>query len=206
MNKVTGFLTPTLVAVIGLAELTGDMHMLQVSSGITSFVASTNVGAITVHGKSDRLNVLARVKQDGDRLLLQDIDARVDAKTLSTGMGIRDQHMREKIFTAQDGSVPELRFEAPSASCPSPIAGKNAACNITGTFFLRGEGKPLQMALNVKQEGKQNATYRVTGESTLQLTDYGIQPPSQLGIRVSNQVKVKVEFVTTEHSATEAGR
>ena len=37
------------------------------------------------------------------------------------------------------------------------------------------------MALNVKQEGKQNATYRVTGESTLQLTDYGIEPPSQLG-------------------------
>ena len=76
-----------------------------------------------MHGKSDRLNVLARVKQDGDRLLLQDIDARVDAKTLSTGMGIRDQHMGEKIFTAEDGSVPELRFEAPAHRVPhlSPV-------------------------------------------------------------------------------------
>jgi polyisoprenoid-binding protein YceI len=178
---------------------------VQITRGTASFVATTNVSAISVHGASDTLTAAANVREEGRELVLERIDARLDAKRLSSGMELRDQHMREKVFTGPDGNVAELRFESAKAVCPAPAAGQVAACDVSGTFFLRGVGRAFHMALKIKPDA-QPKSYRVNGDGTLKLTAYGIEPPSQLGIRISDDVKVHVEFVAAVQGGERASR
>lgn len=167
---------------------------LRVESGAVTFLAGTNVSAITVHGKSDRLEAAGTIRSEAERLVLERVTARLDPRTLSTGMGIRDQHMREKILQTPDGQMPELRFEMPGATCPLPGV-KPAVCELNGTFFLRGSGQPFQMTVKLRPEGKAGSAWRVAGEGYLKLSAYGIEPPSQLGVKVQDSVAVKLELL-----------
>lgn len=170
----------------------------EVSGGAASFIATTNVSAVTVHGKTDQLTAHIRMRVDPQELMIESVQATVNPSNLSTGMGVRDQHMREKILKAPDGSLPELRFVAENTRCPAPTNGKQTTCDLAGTFFLRGQGQPFRMQLKVKSDGKQDTAYRVAGEGILQLTRYGLEPPSQFGVRVADNVKVTVDFVAKE--------
>lgn len=150
---------------------------------------------ISVHGRSDQLKAHVQVRQKTEHLILEQIDARLDANTLTTGMGLRDQHMRNKIFATSDGSLPELRFTGERAVCPWPAAGQVSACEVSGRFFLRGVDQPFRIALKIRADGKQGSAYRVVGEGRLRLSAYGIEAPAQLGIRMSDEVKVRVEML-----------
>jgi polyisoprenoid-binding protein YceI len=45
---------------------------------------------------------------------------------------------------------------------------------------------------------EESGKYRVTGTGTLKLSDYGIEPPSQLGVRVKDEVSIKFDFTALE--------
>jgi polyisoprenoid-binding protein YceI len=165
----------------------------EVRQGAASFEISTNLPAMTVHGKSEELHASVQVRQEARQLVLEAIEARLDSRTLSTGIETRDQHMREKVLTAADGSLPPLRFVAERATCPLEEDGK-ATCQVQGTFFVRGAGKPFQVVLKLKPV-QNGSAFRVWGDGALKLSHYGIERPSQLGVRVADDVRVKVEFV-----------
>ncbi|MDQ6700265.1 MAG: hypothetical protein M3Z36_08770 [Acidobacteriota bacterium] len=54
--------------------------------------------------------------------------------------------------------------------------------------------RSLTMSLNVKEQGGSARAFRASGDSLVQLSDYGIEPPSQFGVKPSNQVKLHFEF------------
>jgi polyisoprenoid-binding protein YceI len=179
---------------------------LEVNDGVASFDVKTNVSAVSVHGKSDRLNAHLQVRQEGQQLTLENIEARLDPKTISTGMSLRDDHMRSKIFTTQDGKIPELVFRAERVTCAAPASGQQASCDVAGTFFVRDIGRPLRMGLKLRSDGKQSDSYRVNGEGVVDLNHYEIEPPSQLGVRVANVVRLRVDFLAKESAAVRTAR
>lgn len=189
-------------AAVSLSLLAADapIHPQPVAaqSGAVKFIATTNVSAVSIHGQSNEVKAQATVAHENGQLLLSEMSALVDPKTLSTGMALRDNHMRDKIFS--DGTTPaqQLRFHSAKAICPEPAKGKESACPIQGNFTLRGIDKPFALPLRIKAEG--NNRYRLSGEGSLKMSDYGIAAPCQLGVCVSDVVKLKIDLLAAESS------
>lgn len=189
-----GLLVPTLALTMMAAETGPRLQTVEVQSGSVKFEATTNVSAISIHGQSGELKARALVTRENGQLILEELEAKVDPKSLSTGMAIRDNHMREKIF-ANGGEAPVLVFTSPKVVCPDGGKGKDAVCQVSGNFSMRGVVKPFSIPLKVKADGNR---YKVTGDGTIKITDYGIERPCQLGVCVTDAVKLKLEFQAEE--------
>ena len=173
----------------------GGPTMVEVLEGTVTFDAGTNISAVTVHGKSTSLRARAQVQQSGDVFAIEQMSASLPIKTITTGLGLRDQHMRKYIFTTNDGAMPDLSFAADKADCVPATGGRGESiCNISGRLAIRGIERPFTLALKVNRAGN---GYRATGGTTVKLSTYGIPQPSQLGVTASDEVTLRVEFTAT---------
>ena len=126
MNQINGQRAATwgLVAASALFGIRGmsaasDGAVVEVRGGTAIFNVATNIPAIGVHGKSSELDARATVRDGSDGLALDAVEARLPVKSLTTGMGLRDDHMRKLVFTNPDGSVPDITFSARAACAPA---------------------------------------------------------------------------------------
>jgi polyisoprenoid-binding protein YceI len=172
----------------------GPANVVEVESGTAIFTAATNVPGVEVKGKSTTLSARVEVSPNADGLLLEGIEASLPVKSLLTGMKVRDEHMRKYIFTAPDGKEPDLRFAAGTAACPASGASHEFACQLAGSLTIRGVSRPANINLHVKEQAGSTSTYRVEGDGTVKLSDYGIAAPSQFGVRPADEVKLRLEF------------
>jgi polyisoprenoid-binding protein YceI len=163
---------------------------VEVRGGTASFDVDTNLPALSVHGKSTSLEARGRVRQSSDGPVLEQIEAVVPVKTLATGMGLRDEHMRKYIFTTSDGQTPDVRFVAGKATCAKGT-GSQRICQLAGDLTIRGTARPFAMALKVTEDG---GSFHASGDGIVKLSAYGIPQPSQLGVHTSDEVKLKLDF------------
>jgi polyisoprenoid-binding protein YceI len=163
---------------------------VEVRGGSASFDVGTNVPALSVHGKSTALEARGRVRQGANGPELEQIEAVMPVKTLVTGMGLRDEHMRKYIFTTEDGQTPDVKFSASKATC-SKSGGNQSTCQLAGDLVIRGTSRPFVMALKVTEDG---GSFHASGDAIVKLSTYGIPQPSQLGVRTSDEVKLKLDF------------
>ena len=121
-------------------------------------------------------------------------------------MAVRDEHMRKLVFTTVDGQAPDLRFESEKAVC-SPRGGQEFTCQLAGNLSIRGISRPFAMSLKVKQAG--GAAFKASGEAMVKLSDYEIAPPTQFGVKISNEVKLRLDLASKQRpveSASGGGR
>ncbi len=183
----------------------GKEEMLDVT-GVTEFEAPTNMPAVSVKGKSSSLQGRVTVERGADGMLLEHIEMWAPVKTLGTGMAVRDEHMRKLVFTTADGQAPDLRFESDKSVC-SPRGGQEFTCQLAGNLSIRGISRPFAMSLKVKQAG--GAAFKASGEAMVKLSDYEIVPPTQFGVKISNEVKLRLELASKQRpveSASGGGR
>jgi polyisoprenoid-binding protein YceI len=190
-----------LVIPCAIAQDLAKTETVAVESGAASFFVSTNVPAIEVKGKSNALQARVQMHRDAGGVTLERIEAWIPVKTLVTGMAVRDEHMRKYTFTTASGEVPDLRFESGKIVCPGVAQAREATCPIAGTLTIRGVASAFSIPLKVRQEG---AAFRVTGDGTVKLSDYGIAQPSQLGVKTANEVQIHLELRCKEGGATTA--
>ena len=163
---------------------------IQSSNGVLTFEAPTNVTGVEIKGKSTSLTALADVSASGSQLLVRDIQVSVPVNSLATGMKVRDEHMRRYIFRTNTGNEPDLRFAAGSAAC-SALAAREYQCAVEGTLEVRGTAKPAGFTVKVKAEG---GSFHASFDAVIKLSAFGIERPSQFGVRPADEVKVHVEF------------
>jgi polyisoprenoid-binding protein YceI len=168
----------------------GTATPVEVQGGTAAFDAGTNIPAVTVHGKSTSLTGRAQIRQSGDAITIEQMQATVPVKSIGTGMGLRDEHMRRYVFTTQNGETPDLKFAADKSQC-SAWTGTESTCQLSGQLSIRGTERPFQMALKVTKAGDQ---YRALGETIVKLSSYGIPAPSQLGVKTDDEVQLRLEF------------
>lgn len=172
--------------------------LVEVAGGTAAFDASTNISAINVHGKSTSLQAHATVVHAGDVMKIEQMDATIPVKSLTTGLGLRDEHMRKYVFTTPDGQTPDVKFTSEKADCSSGN-GDESTCQVTGQLAIRGTARPFAIALKVKKSGE---GYRAAGDGLVKLSAYGIERPSQLGVTTEDEVKLHLEFLA-KPSATQ---
>ena len=185
----------------GAAETNGTPSVVEVRGGNVAFDVGTNIPALGVHGKSAALQGQARLRQDGEQVVLEAVDAVVPVKSLGTGISQRDEHMRKHIFTTADGQTPDLRFVAEKIACPAP-AGRESVCPVAGQLTVRGTARPFGLTLKVRPEG---SGYKAAGDGMLKLSDWGIERPSQLGVKTNDEVALHLEFTAAPTTQTARG-
>ncbi len=173
---------------------------VEVQGGTATFDTDTNVPAISVHGKSTDVRGRALIRQTGDAIAIEQMEATLPVKSISTGMGMRDEHMRKYIFTTTDGQVPDLTFMSERAECSR--TGGDSTCKVSGKLTIRGTARPFAIALKVQKAGD---GYKAQGDSVVKLSAYGIERPSQLGVTTTDDVKLHLELTAKPAASARAG-
>jgi polyisoprenoid-binding protein YceI len=183
-------LLSTGVAAGARAQNAAGTTPVEVRGGTASFDVDTNMPALSVHGKSNALEGRVRIRRGPEGPLLEQIEAKLPVESLQTGLKLRDEHMRKYIFTTSDGQVPDVRFAADKATC-SKGSGNQSTCEVTGDLVIRGTAKPFTIALKVTED---KGSYHASGDGVVKLSTYGIEKPSQLGVKTTDDVKLRLDF------------
>ena len=180
-------------------ESLGREEVVEIS-GTTEFEVPTNMPAVSIKGKSGAAQGRVTVSREPGGILLEHIEASIPIKSLSTGMAVRDEHMRKYVFTAADGRAPDLRFEAGKAECSGRAGSQEYTCQVLGNLSIRDIARPLAIHLKVRQTSGQ-LSFKAAGEAVVKLSDYEIPQPSQFGVKISNEVKLRLEFTARPRPA-----
>jgi len=182
------------LAIIAWPCVTGgtawDSTPVEVQRGSVAFDVGTNMLSLRVHGTSDVLRASAHLREGNEGLVIEQVEAMVPIESLTTGLRLRDEHMRKYIFTTSTGDTPDLRFSGGSVTCPA-AADAPSGCLLPGELAVRGTPRPFAVALKISRKG---AAFRVTGDGMVNLAEYGIPAPSQLGVKTDEDVKVHLDF------------
>src|SRR4030095_5600975 len=95
-----------------------DSAAVRVAEGGIKFSVATNILAVSVHGGSNAMTATLTLHRMGDQIRLENLRAAVAPESLTTGMSLRDHHMRKKIFALEDSTMPTVEFTSDSMVCP----------------------------------------------------------------------------------------
>ncbi|MEP6537006.1 MAG: YceI family protein [Bryobacteraceae bacterium] len=193
-----------LITVAAAAGDNQDAKVVEIESGSAAFQSATNMPGIEVTGKTNALKVQAEVSKSENKLLLRRIDASIPVKTLSTGMQMRDEHMRKYIFRTADGAEPDVRFTSEEGTCEAGGSAQEFSCPVSGSLSIRGVLQPFTLRLKVKQEGSASDKFRAIGDGVVKLSTYGIPAPSQFGVKPIDDVKIHLDFTVKASHTTSA--
>jgi polyisoprenoid-binding protein YceI len=118
----------------------------------------------------------------------------VNLRTLDTGIGLRNQHLRENYLEVDKGpaydtaTLSQINLQGLKPDLPE---GKGT---FTGSLTLHGQTRTVAGAVDVRPMG---ADLRVKASFPVNLLDYGISKPRYLGIGVKDTVQVEVAFAVS---------
>lgn len=141
----------------------------------------SGTGGFKLEGKTSEVDV----KDDGKIFTVV-----VQLKNLTTGISLRDSHMRDKYLEV--GKFPETTLAVPFEALKIPDNGKDGEGDAKGQVTLHGVTR--EQAFHYKGACSKEGLCDVTGTLPLNFNDFGIQVPKYLGITVKPEVTVTTTF------------
>ena len=129
----------------------------------------------------------ATLKDDGKR-----ISVTVPLAGLDTGIDLRNRHMREKYL--QVDRFPDATLVVPWSALQVPANGQSLEAKADGQLTLHGVTRAVRFAYQAKRAGPR---IDVTGTLPLNISDYGIQRPSFLGVTVQPDIITHIQLTAT---------
>lgn len=122
----------------------------------------------------------------------------VDLRTLQTGIGLRDRHMRTKYLEVERGPtfgvarLKDIRVDR--------LSGRTT---FRGVLTLHGETREVNGTADIRPEG---GGYRLKASFPVRVSDFGIPEPSYLGVGVKDEVVVRVNLSAAPDGVSRALR
>ncbi|MGE5352262.1 MAG: YceI family protein [Ignavibacteriales bacterium] len=115
----------------------------------------------------------------------------VDLRTLDTGIGLRNRHMREDFL--ETDKYPMTNFKGKLVKADKLPDGK---LNVTaeGNMFIHGVTKPITIKGTLAPS--EGGGYRVQSNFEVKLTDYNIPIPQLMFLKISEVMKLNLDFFT----------
>jgi hypothetical protein len=192
-----GALRKTVIGLFGFGLAIASSAALSTDTSGTYRISTPGVSVLcllTVGGSFE-----ARTKSlAGDLAIVGDSGAingaaRVELDTLQTGIGLRDQHMKEKYLEIHHG-------------------GTSTTATLDRIRLDRFEGKDIPFQGQLTLHGQQHMIsgiadvlplhdggMRVRARFPISLAAFGIQPPRYLGVGVQDEVQVQVQFTAVSN-------
>jgi polyisoprenoid-binding protein YceI len=144
-----------------------------------SFQAAGPAG-MKIEGTTPDLTVV----DDGVNLVIT-----VPLANLSTGIGLRDHHMKEKYLEVQKYPVATLTIARGSLKVPH--GGEQTAADVPATVQIHGQTRPVSVHYEAKG---QDAACEARGAFRVNMNDFGIAVPVYLGVTVKPDVDISASF------------
>jgi polyisoprenoid-binding protein YceI len=108
---------------------------------------------------------------------------------LTTGIGLRDHHMKEKYLEV--AKYPVAILTIPRSALKVPHAGEQSSADVAGSVQLHGQTRPVSVHYEAKGEGP---SLSVRGTFHVNMNEFGISVPVYLGVTVKPDVDVSASF------------
>ena len=181
MNRRNVLFVGTLL--IGMTAALGASAAL-VKSGtpaVKFFAKGKGLGMVPmdVNGSSSNLGV---TEKDGK------ISVTVPVSSFSTGIEMRDKHMKSKYLHADKHPNVTLVVERSALQFPN---GKPVKSDATGQLTLHGQTKAKKFSYKAEQSG---GVLKVSAAFDIDITQFGIEKPEEYGVKIEPNVKIDVKF------------
>jgi polyisoprenoid-binding protein YceI len=144
-----------------------------------SFTAAGPVG-LKIEGKTSDLNV---AEKDGNVV----ID--VPLANLTTGIDLRDHHMRDKYL--ETGKFPSATLTVARAALQTPALGASLQADVPATVSIHGQTKPVTVHYSATGEA---GGFFIDGAFHVKMNEFGIAVPNYASVTVKPDVDVKASF------------
>jgi polyisoprenoid-binding protein YceI len=117
----------------------------------------------------------------------------VGMNSLSTGISLRDKHMKEYLETEK---YPTAELRVPKSALKIPAAGGDSSGDAHGSMKIHGTSKDVTFHYSAKNDG---GVINVAGSTRVNMNDFGIKTPSYLGVSVKPDVDVSTKFAAKDN-------
>jgi polyisoprenoid-binding protein YceI len=156
----------------------GDASMGPATEARVTFVASGPAG-LKIEGTTPDLRVSSTDAS---------VVVTVPLANLSTGISLRDRHMKERYLEV--GKFPETTLTVVRSQLKVPSKGETLQADVPATLTLHGQSRPVTVHYETRNDG----AISVQGRLHIVMTDYGVTVPSYLGVTVKPDVDVNASF------------
>lgn len=120
----------------------------------------------------------------------------VDLRTLDTGIGLRNRHMRENYLHTD--KYPMTTFKGKMVKAERASSG-DYNVTVEGTIFIHGVNRTLKTTgtLTPNENG-----YRIKSSFEVRLTDHNIEVPKLMFMKISNTMRLQLDFYLKEVKPT----
>jgi polyisoprenoid-binding protein YceI len=118
----------------------------------------------------------------------------VDLSTIDTGIGLRNQHLRENYLEVGKGAGFDKAVLSDIHLADVDKEAFQGSTAFTATLLLHGVKREIAGKADLRTEG---TARRVRAEFPLTLTDFAVAPPEYLGVGVGTRLLVKVTLTAT---------
>lgn len=167
-------------------ELAGDWTTAPSSEAGYRVVEDTAAGERTVTGRTSAVTGIVTLTKDS----LARTEVSVDLATIASDQALRDKAFRDSIMKTADHPSAIFTQAKPVALASIPASGTPLSVEVSGTLELRGVSRPVVAKLDGVAS---SAGVTVVGSIAVQLTDFGIDPPT-LGSLVTVRGAATIEF------------
>lgn len=172
-----------LLTVLTAAVPTGAFEIS--SQSRVEFVMKDQRSVIT--GTTDDVAGAINVRQSGDEFIA-DVEARINARAITTGISLRDGQMRGERFLNTE-RFQFITFRG-SVSSRDPRPGQFAA-TLRGRLTIKEVTRDVEVPLQVT--ALENS-YQARGETVVKLSDFGIPLPRFLWLVAEDPVTVRLRI------------
>lgn len=128
-----------------------------------------------------------------------DLQVTVDLASFDTGLGKRNQHMRDNHLETDRFPTAVFRAGTVARAVPEILqVGQPAVLTLRGTLALHGVNRDMQCDLTVTLAG--DGSLRVQGEFPVLLSEHDIPRPKFLVLKVADEQKVRVDLMARPQS------
>lgn len=111
----------------------------------------------------------------------------VDLRTLDTGIGLRNRHMRENYL--ETDKFPMAKYKGRIVKAVPQ--GQSVNVTVEGRMFIHGVTQPLTVQGRMFPETN---GYRVQAATAVKLTDYNIPIPKLMFMKISEDIRLTLDF------------
>ena len=164
-------------------------------TGKSEFIATGKPGFIKIDGLGNGLT--GSLKVTGK---LVSGEASFPLNTLNTGVGLRDKHLKNEFLEVQKYPDAQLTVDKVALN-KSPIGDGFVQDKVpfTGVLKVHGVSHPVNGTIDVSTK---SGTTIGDAQFGMKISDFGFPEPKFMGMRVNNDVQVKVHL---EAKKTKAG-
>ncbi len=121
-----------------------------------------------------------------------DVYFEVDLRTLDTGIGLRNRHMRENYLHTD--KYPLAQFSGKIISAEQ-ITENQFKVNVEGEMKIHGVTNKLKTAVKMN---KTSNGYNIKTNFEVKLSDYNIDIPKLMFMKINEVMKLELDFYTSE--------